>query len=338
MFAYRRLGAAAFGLTLAALLLAVPARAAEVDKLLPNDTETLLTINVKQIVDAPLVQKLAIDELKKALKNMDEAQKVLTDLGFDPFKDLESITIALSSGSDTDKNLIIAHGKFDVAKITAKAEEVAKDMKDVVKFTKVPGAGAGAGAESGKINLYEVNVPGQAQVLFVTLVDKNTMLASAGKDYVLDAIDKKAGRKKSELKNKELQALLGRIDGKQSIWTAVLGSTLEKSQLINDDTAKDLISKLLDANLGITIDKDVKAEVGITAKNPEDAKKLDEAINDNLNQAVGILSLLVGNSPEIKPLLTILKSVRPSIKDKTITIQATVPGDDIEKAIEKLKK
>jgi hypothetical protein len=334
MFAHRRLGAAIFALALAALLLAVPARAAEVDKLLPNDTETLLTINVKQIMDAPLVQKLAIDELKKALKNMDEAQKILDDLGFDPFKDLESITVAISSGSDTDKNLIIVHGKFDVAKFTAKAEEVAKDMKDVVKISKV----AGPGAESAKINLYEVNVPNQPQTMYVTIVDKNTMLASAGKDYVLDAIDKQAGRKKSELKSKELKALLGRIDGKQSIWTAVLGSTLEKSPLANDDTAKELIAKVLDAHLGVTVDKDLKTEVGITAKTTEDAKKLDEAINDNLNQAVGILSLLAGNQPEIKPLLTVLKTVKPSIKDKTVTIQATLAGDDIEKAIEKLKK
>jgi hypothetical protein len=335
MFAYRRLGAAVCGLTLAALLLAVPARAAEVDKLLPNDTETLVTINVKQILDSPLVQKLAVDKLKKALDDQDEAKKVLTELGFDPFKDLESITIALSSGSDTDKNLIIAHGKFDVAKITAKGEEVAKDMKDVVKITKVPGPGAGA--EAGKINLYEVNVPGQAQSLFITILDKNTILASAGKDYVLDAIDKAAKRKKSELKSKELQTLLGRIDGKQSIWTAVLGSTLEKSPLAQDDTAKDLIAKLVDAHLGLTVDKDLKAEVSITAKNTEDAKKLDDAITDNLNQAVGILSLLAGNQPEIKPLLNVLKTIRPSIKDKTISIQATLAGDDIEKAIEKLK-
>jgi hypothetical protein len=333
MFSHHRLGAVLFGLALAALLLAVPARAAEVDKLLPNDTETLVTINVKQIMDSPLVQKLGVDKLKKALDDQDEVKKVLTELGFDPFKDLESLTFAISSGSDTDKGLIIAHGKFDVAKFTAKAEEVAKDMKDVVKITKVPGPGA----ESGKINLYEVNVPNQPQTLFVALVDKNTLLASAGKDYVLDAIDKQGGRKKAELKSKELKTLLGRIDGKQSIWTAVLGSTLEKSPLVSDDTAKELISKLVDAHFGLTVDKDLKGEVGITAKTNEDAKKLDEVINDSLNQAVGILSLLAGNQPEIKPLLNVLKSIRPSIKDKTITIQATLAGDDIEKAIQKLK-
>jgi hypothetical protein len=333
MFSHRRLGAAVFGLALAALLLAVPVRAAEVDKLLPNDTETLVTINVRQILDSPLVQKLAVDRAKKALDEQDEVKKVLTELGFDPFKDLDSITFALSSGSDTDKNLTIVHGKFDVAKFAAKGEEVAKDMKDVVKITKVPGPGA----EGGKINLYEVNMPGQTQAVYVALVDKNTLVTSPGKDFVLDAIDKQAGRKKSELKSKELKTLLGRIDGKQSIWAAVLGSTLEKSPLATDDTAKDLIAKLTDANLGITIDKDLKAEVGITAKNTEDAKKLDEAINDNLNQAVGLLSILAGNQPEIKPLLTLLKTIKPRLKDKTITIQATVDGEDIEKAVDKLK-
>jgi hypothetical protein len=333
MFVNRRLGTAVLGLALAALFLAVPARAAEVDKLLPNDTEVLITINVKQIIDSTLVQKLAVDKLKKALEDQDEAKKVLTELGFDPFKDLDSITFAISSGSETDKGLIIAHGRFDVTKFTAKAEEVAKEMKDVVKITKV----AGPGAESGKINLYEVNYPGQSQPVYVTLMDKNTLLVSPGKDYVLDAIDKAAKRKKFELKSKELEKLLGRIDGKQSIWTAVLGSTLEKSPYLNDDTVKDLVSKLTDAHVGLTIDKDLKAEVSITAKNNEDAKKLDEAINDNLNQAVGILSLLAGSQPEIKPFLNVLKSIRPSIKDKTISIQATLAGEDIEKAVEKLK-
>src|SRR5262249_49999066 len=175
MLAYRRLGAAVFGLALAALLLAVPVRAAEVDKLLPNDTETLVTVNVRQIIDSPLVQKLGVDKFKKALNEQDEAKKLLAELGFDPLKDLDSITFALSSGSDTDKNLVIIHGKFDVAKFNAKGEEVAKDMKDALKITKVPGPGA----EGGKINLYEVtNVPNLPSGLFVAVVDKNTIVAS----------------------------------------------------------------------------------------------------------------------------------------------------------------
>src|SRR5438128_1012730 len=49
---------------LAAVCLAwlAPARAAEVDKLLPNDTEILVTINVRQILDSPLVKKYALDK------------------------------------------------------------------------------------------------------------------------------------------------------------------------------------------------------------------------------------------------------------------------------------
>src|SRR5436190_1240451 len=82
------------------------------------------------------------------------------------------------------------------------AEEVAKDMKDVLKIHKVPD---GLG---GTTKLYEVNPPNQDQALFVALPNGNTMVASAGKDYVLDALDKESGKKKTVLKNKELSDLL----------------------------------------------------------------------------------------------------------------------------------
>src|SRR2546423_12266153 len=98
---HRVLGASVVGLALAGLLLSAPVRAAEVEKLLPNDSEIILTINVKQMLHSPLVQKLPLDKLKQVLKSQDEVQKVLTELNFDPFSDIESLTIADSSGTET---------------------------------------------------------------------------------------------------------------------------------------------------------------------------------------------------------------------------------------------
>src|SRR5579859_3875269 len=74
-------------LTLA--LLAHPGvRAADVDTYLPADTESYLSINIRQILDSPLVKKAALGQLREALKSEDQVNDVLKDLGFDPFKDL----------------------------------------------------------------------------------------------------------------------------------------------------------------------------------------------------------------------------------------------------------
>jgi hypothetical protein len=333
MFRHRLLGAAVLGL--AAVLAAAPARAAEVDKLLPNDTETVFTINVKQIFDSALVKKVGLDRAKQALKDQSEVTKVLDELGFDPFKDVDTIIVAAASGTDPEKQLIIVRGKFDVDKFRKKAEEAAKENKDSIKITEV------ADGLGGKTQLYEVNVPeaGNGQNLFVAFAGKGAIVASPGKDYVLDALEKEAGKRKTQLKNKELATLLGKVDAKQSMWTTVLGSTLEKSPLPGmDDTVKDIISKIDNAVFGLTIDKDIKLELVGNAKTADDAKKLGEMMEEGLDQATTILGLLVMQQKDLKPLLKILKDVKPSVKDKAVAVELSLPGDLIEKALDKLPK
>src|SRR5262249_38138844 len=161
------------------------------------------------------------------------------------------------SGSDTDKGLIIVRGKFDVAKFEKKAAQVAEDMKDVIKIHKVPD---GLG---GNMKLYEVKIPNQDQPMFVAIT-KTALLASPGKDYVLDAVEKTSGRKETKLKHKDLQAMLNRVDPKQSIWVAVLGSALEKSELAKRDETKEIVEKVQDVSGGITVDKNIKIELDVT--------------------------------------------------------------------------
>jgi hypothetical protein len=317
--------------TLAALLLAAPARAAEVEKLLPNDTEVVVRINVRQILDSPLAKKLPLDQAKEALKDNADATQVLNDLGFDVFTDLDSITAAFSSGGDTDKGLVILRGKFDVQKFQAKAEAVAKDMPDILKIQKKPD---GLG---GQILVYEVDnaIPEQKEAWYVALPSKNTLVASAGLDYVLDAVDKEAGRKKTELKNKDLQALLDKVDTKQSAWAVVLGSTLQESDLGKDDKAKDIITKIQDVIAGVTIGEDVHVALKVTVKKAEDAKNIEEAIETLLHEARGTLEFLAASQKEVKPLLELLQGIKAKVKDKTVTVEVKIDGEVIEKALNK---
>lgn len=126
-----------FQMLVAGMLLAIaaPARAADVDKLLPDDTEYVVSVNVKQIMESPLIKKHALEKLRAHIKENSEVSKILETLNFDPLKDLSSVTTAGQGTGPVDmKAYIIARGNFDVAKFESKAEEVSKNMGDVLKI------------------------------------------------------------------------------------------------------------------------------------------------------------------------------------------------------------
>src|SRR5207244_1662900 len=102
----------------------------------PNQADGLLHINVKQIRDSALFKKHGEEKARAALKGHDEVSSILESLGFDPFKDLSSITIAASATEAEPNPYIIAHGQFDLAKFAAKAEEESKNHPDALKIHK----------------------------------------------------------------------------------------------------------------------------------------------------------------------------------------------------------
>src|SRR4051794_40713779 len=121
---------------LAMLALAVPARAADVNKFLPDDAEIIMVLNVQQILQSPLVQKHGLPHIKQILQTNEQVKQILTAVGFDPLKDLTRITAAASAVSPDAKGAIIAEGKFDLSRIEAKVEELTKEKKDMLKIVK----------------------------------------------------------------------------------------------------------------------------------------------------------------------------------------------------------
>src|SRR5262245_42798589 len=118
-------------ITAALVVLPAPARAAEFEKYLPNDTDTVLTVNVRQGIESALGKKYR-EPAAKLLKDATEVREVLNDLGFDPFKDIQRVTMALGESAfqaavqpgqvSTGAGLgcVIVQGKFDLAKFNAK--------------------------------------------------------------------------------------------------------------------------------------------------------------------------------------------------------------------------
>src|SRR4051794_3125270 len=88
-----------------ALLLAAPARAGDIDRYLPDDSEVVITVNVKGLLDAPVVKNNLLPQLKAFLED-EEVRGILKDLNFDPLKDLHKVIVAGPGGNDADRSLV----------------------------------------------------------------------------------------------------------------------------------------------------------------------------------------------------------------------------------------
>jgi hypothetical protein len=328
MGSLRVLGKVALRLALALTLAAAPLRAAEIDKYLPEDTEVLSVLNVKQLLDSPLVKKYGLEQLKEALKGLDEVNTVLKDLDFDPFKDLDRILMAGPGGGPgaEDRGLIIVHGRFDLDKFRAKGEEAAKDNGEVLKIHKVPDG------QGGKFLLYEVSI-GDAvnnMPLFVALASPKTLLASFGKDYVIDALKRKD---KPVLKDKDFQGMLEKMDPRATWAMAMVRGAWAKAEF--PDVVKEALDNLEAIGGSLALGEDFNLELAGNAKNAKAARDVSEKINSGLTTGLGLLALLAGQQKELNPLLDVVKSIRVSARGKTVLVKLSISGDMIEKALNK---
>lgn len=301
----------------------VPVRAAEPDKYLPADTELVVVVNVKQILEAPFVQKYALGPIKEMLKGNSEVQQTLDALGFDPLRDVTQVTAVLPGIGGTDKGLLIVRGRFDTAKFHAKAEETAKGKGEILKIH-----------PSGTDKVYEISPPGQSQPVFVGLVDESTLVAAPTRQYVLDAFARKTGKKETTLK-KEVLALIEKADAKQSLWLALPGSTLGKSELAQDERTKKTLEKIDALTFGLTLADGIQAQVAITAKSIEAAGELAKEIKEGLEQAKGLITLLAGSQKELAPVVDILGAIKTSTEGNTILLKGGVSADTLEKSLKK---
>jgi hypothetical protein len=297
-------------------IVAAPAWAGETNKYLPDATEGVVTVNVRQMLDAPLV-KNNLDTLKALLLATGNVQKVFDDLGFDPFTDIDRVTVAINEVPT--KSLVLVQGKFDPAKITAKAEKAAKENGDILKIGK-----------AGSYTVYEVKPPEQNETLYVAVLDSGTVAASANKDSVVEALDKKEGTRKTELK-KELQALLAKVDPKQSIAIATLPGPLAMG-------GQPMVAKIRAITGGVTITDEVRAELMLNTKNAKDAEDVQSELKDGLDQLKALADLTANQNKDLKPLVDAMDTLKLTVEGSSVRLKGLLAKEIIDKLVPKTEQ
>jgi len=299
------------------LILQVPARAADIDPHVPVDTKTYFAVNVRSVLSSPLIKKHALEPIKDLLKETG-ADEIFNDIGIDPLKDIDRVIVAGPGGKEVDRGLIIVLGSFNADKVKKAAE-----ARDDVKTHKTPLGGGVTHA------IYEYAPAGQDTSLFLALANDKTIIASAGKDYVVDAL-KQSKQKKVVLKDKAVQQMIERFDTKQSVSVIVPGKQLANA--INEALPKGFQGALDNVEYiggGLTVNYEVKLDLAISTKDEDSARNFRDSADKAVKLALIGLALVEDNKA-LGLALEVVKSVKVGGRGKQVTLSAKLTADVLD--------
>jgi hypothetical protein len=306
---------------LAAFLLANPVGAGEADKYWPDDSEFVLSIDVRQGLDSKVVKKHLLDLMKEAIENRAEVRQLLEATGLDPLRDIAGITAAGRRADDKVAGLVLVRGTFDLMKIQTAAKEWAKQRPEEVRIH-----------EEGDHTIYEIpsKQPGRDPV-FGAFLDKELLVLSPSKQSILEAAAKHAG-KKSGAVSKDLQTLLSRTDRKQTLWLAALLTADLQKDLVKG-VPKDKAVQLRSIQGGVLLTDRVRADFRLQTSDRRTAAELRKNL-DGLRVLLRYGALNNKNIPKFAPLLAeMIGAVKITSMDNVVIFHAEVSDAQIEKTL-----
>lgn len=305
--------------------LAAPVRAAEVDPLLPAETEGVVQINFRQILESDLIKKYALEQIKQALQGAD-AKKMMETVGVDPLKDIDRATISFWGKDPQDMNGVgIIRGKFDPAKLYKAVEEITKKEPEKAEIV-----------TEGTYKMVKVNPEKEgSKPVYISVADEKTIVAGSSAKLVASTLSAAAKAGKPQVK-KELAAVILAQDEKASLF--MCGLTEGKVDvppglnIPGVDGAK--LAKQLETmksfSLTINVTGDVSLEVGMGMKDADSADDFANTVDGLVNTAKTFLPLLAAQQPAFKPLVDeVTKSLKSKVKDTNVTLSLKVTAEAI---------
>jgi hypothetical protein len=314
--------------------LATAAPAADVNPLLPAETDSIVFVNFRQIIDSPLVKKFALEQMKQALQGAD-AQKVMTDLGLDPLKDVDELTGGFwGEDAQTMKGLFVVSGKFDPAKLFTAADAESKKNADKISIV-----------TEGKykfVKLTNDNASGPAAALkelYVAVPNEKTILASTDKELLAKTMGRVESNDTKPAIKKPLGALVTKMDSKASFFLCGLSDPKKIGDIppnpLFDDPAKlkKQLEKMENMAMTVRIGEDIGLEAAIGMKDSDAADEFSNTIDELFGKVRAFLPLIAGQQPAMKPLIgDLTKNLKCKAKDKEVQITLTISGKSIAAA------
>jgi hypothetical protein len=315
---------------IAAFVVGLPAsgRSAEVDALLPPETEQIVFMNVKQILGSDIIKKFALGQIKQTLEGND-AQKFLKEIGLDPLKDIDTVNVGVWGQDKENMNtLAVVRGTFDAEKLFTAAEKASKENADKVSIV-----------EEGDYKLVKfVNKDGKPG--YAAVADNKTVLIGSEKKIVATGLTAAIKKVKPTL-SKDLAALLLKQDDKASMF--MCGVTEGKLKDIPDinvpvpgvdgEKIKDGLQKMNSLAMTINLGKEIALDIVMGMKDADAADDFGATMGKLTDTVKTFLPLLGMQQPNAGDLIkNISDTLKTKVKEKDISLTVKITADAIGKA------
>jgi hypothetical protein len=301
------------------------------EKYLPEDTDFVLVVNVKQLAASPLYTRHFRQKIDDLLQK-DPVPQWVRDLGTTLPKEVERVTIVMGrsshpTGEDASRAgpTIMVEGRLDALHEAAK--RLNKEHPDHVKEVKI-----------GDANGYEI--VGGGPEGFVVQPEANTLVYSPRREAVVEAVDKAAGKNKTRVKSKALRDLLGSFKPDAAIQFAatkdmVVGtesrSTINMGVRTTEVKVHTLADQGIESLVGhLTAGDDLKGRATLTAKDEATAKQLGDKITQGLDEAKANLKRFAGAQPQLASALKALEALKVSSSERAVIFEGTFDAAAVE--------
>ena len=278
-------------LGLAIACLTLPVRAADLDKIVPADSEGAVVFNFKSLFESKLFQKYGEEPLKAAMKD-EKAAKVIESTGLDPLKDITSVTVTFSGaagGRETMKFAMIVKGNFDVPKLEAAiGDAVKKQTGEAPKSEK-----------EGDQTYWTFKNP-QGEDITATFVGKEGLIASNNPSYLKNIV---AGKGiDTTASGKSLKTAVGKVGGKETMFAAAAITEQIKGLMGMNPQLKDLAPKLDAISGSVNIAEAIDVVLSVHTTDADTAKSLGQLIK----QVLPLAKLFGAQNEMAKPIIDAL--------------------------------
>jgi len=303
-------------------------RAAEIDNLLPAETEGVMFFNFRQMLDSKLMKDFAIGQVKQMLEGND-AKQMLEKMGLDPFKDVERASVGFWGKDAQDMNaVIVVRGMFNEEKMFATVKEQVKNNGDKIAIV-----------EEGDFTFVKFVNENNPKPFFAGFLDKSTIVGANDKKQLATIM--KAGQKNAKPAiKKELASLLLKQDEKATMYMCGLTEgrldNLPANINIPGVDGQKLsaqLAKMTNFAVTLKVTDEVSLEIAMGMKTTEAADDFGDTLSQLVGTAKQFLPFLSMNQPNMKALVDdVSKSLKSKVKDKDVSMSVKLSGESIGKA------
>ena len=309
------------------------------EKYFPEGTDTVVSINLNQLMSSNLLKKgipllvqkygesavnmisnfVPDENAKKMMENMaPELKNMVTEDSVGQFmmmgkEFVREFNVAINTRNEVNNipNMVMTLGIPTVS---------ASMVEQFVPMISASGQMEINEEKVGDVTIYEMKQQQQPMPFYVAIPEDGLVVMAISKDVITQSIKNKG---KAAVAN-EFKPLWAQRKNTYSIFAAGLAP-------------KDKADEIKNFVAYLTIDKDVTGNVDLVCANEASAKEHAKEASESFESAVAMIVNFADEHPELKPLSESLKKVKAEVTGSKVNMKLNIDGDAVLKAMKDAK-